>query len=309
MKTYCINKIPSEFALDVTQLAELYQMKLVKAVKKGQDAKKDVMLVSTIGYTIMIDRLTLANNFVAVTGKPITMRALKYDQKYTVMRVVPTGCKAVRVKPTNNTGFTDAYGNDIKDDSVYVLTAKKAEEATIDGKIDFSGANVIPYKLFRKLYVINKVSNSLLQHINVVSDGAIKQDIDNKTVKVTHTDTYEAVHRVEDPAIDRTKELPIVEHRATHKETEIGKWVATATLYNHNGELIGYQLLYCGQTYVEKSTKNTAILAKMGCIENLKYVPADKVTGRSGYLAGVGMSIKDLEKKTVDEKTFNFFCN
>ena len=302
MKQIYLSSVPSDFVHNVVQVAEVYQMKMVKAEKA---VKNDVVIISPLGQTANIDRMTLVNNFMTLKGKPIKLISLKYDKKYTIMRTKKTSCLAVEIPKSDKVEFIDAAGNVVK--GGYVLTIPAANVEVAGETVDFSEANKVPKPLFKKIYQITKLSDAFMERLNIAKearDAAAKAEQERldaeaaeKKDKAKRTAAKaKEEQETEEVFTDKSDALPVVGRTPAnvYEHNEV-----TAVIVDDNEKVVGYRVMQKNGQLVDLETNKVAKLARNGEIANVKFVHADADSGRAAYLAGVGISLKELPRIPV----------
>ena len=289
MDTYNVKKIPAVLVDNVTQVCEVYSMKLDKTLYK---TGKDVVLTNVEGKTATISRLELMDNFLTLDGKKISMIRVKYNKRYTIMRVTRTKCVAIRVPKECKSKFIKADGSPAAHGTVLVAPISKIsidgntgvgfETATKKSIIDMSAAVEVKDTLFRKIYSVSRLSGAVSERLKIAYNGSSieAKDLNNET----------KINREAEKIEKSTQKV----EKVAGKPTEVAvtkKPEAVATVVDINGNKVGYRLRAANGRVAIYSTAEVAMLAKQGKIENIKYV---RQADGTEYIAGVGCSLKDL---------------
>lgn len=284
MKQIYVSSVPSQFVNNVLQVAEVYQMNMVKAQKS---VDKDVMIINPLGQSALIDRMSLVTNFLSLSGKPIKMISLRYGKKYTVMRTKKTNCLAVEVPKNDKIKFVDASGNSVPGGKILILPAEGVEIA--GDSVDFTEAKPIDKSLFKKLYRITKLSDALMERLNIASEVAkeekSKADTERSDASVGVEQAAKVVTSPDDYKVDWGKEkLDTVQ-----RKVELAS--VTALIKDGNGSLVGYRLTIGGRLK-DVTPKELARMANANLVDNVKFVPRNG--DRKAYVAGVGIKLSEL---------------
>ena len=285
MATFKLERIPKQIVDNVVQVSEVYQVQLVKSQVSN---RKDVRVTDINGVTAEITRTDLVKNLLTLEGKPIRLIKLKYNKKYTMMRIIKTDCMAVRVPRECRSEFIRPNGAKVPHGVVLVMQAKDVKQ---DGDyLDMSNAKEIKDFLFRKLFSVAKLSSGISERLRLAVKSSYTVDSNAlKDNKVDMSDKIEQVKAIEQAPVTPKTHVDAVKKPEQDKVDRRPRVVASVV--DNNGNCIGYRIVsYDGSSSGAYTMAEVANLAREGKLMNVKFVQS---AGKS-YLAGIGCSLKEL---------------
>lgn len=263
----------------------------------------DCILISALGNTQQCTREFLVNNFLTLSGKKLKPISMRYDTTYTIMRAVKTECLAARVPKGGKVKFLDASGEEIKPGTILVMSVAKVNpDWENEQYLDMTGAGKVNERLFKKVYCITKLSQLLTEKLGIAAAESGRKVAEQNKLAAENARKAEMARQKAE--YEKRKAAEEARRKATGGVQTISKggnavtedtYTITVVLTNSHGNTVGYRL-YSNKMGkpVDLTVVETAALCNKGVVENAKFVPKNTETGRDAYIAGVGISLKDL---------------
>lgn len=275
-----VSDIPVELMCEATKVADVHQIMILDRRKnKIGRGEPDVAVVSPLGRKEMMSRDEVVKTFVTMRGKKLKLSSLRYETKYTVMKLEKVGVYAFRVPRSKSIEVITPDGNIARGGGFLVSVVDENND------VDMGNANWIDSKFFRKMFRIEKIPEMSRIIKDLGREVTAKKNVrDNIKIK---SDEHEGKN---DKSIDVEKVNDKNVGGEASKNLDNNKVTIVARIVKFgNNETIGFVVRFYGKE--ERMTiAKVKKLCSMKAVENMKLVERD---GRN-FLAGVGMKIEDL---------------
>lgn len=273
MTTIKANSVPIDLILKVTRVADVFQIKLIRR------KENPVELLSSSGESCKIDKITLINNFTDINGKRLSLLSMRYNKPYVVCKMLNLPSYAVKLPKNGQFIMEFEDGRKAKPGNIVII--QQAKLVVSGDKADFSQANIIPEKIFKKTCILTGVSESLGEKLNVAG-----QKVQEQPKQQVQQQQQEKPVVLPSSNPNRNKPIPPIEKI----DTAIGEITAVIKKAGSN-QTMGYVITSNGTTY-PLTVEQTMTFVNQKYISNAMLVK-DKNTGKV-FLRGNGISLADL---------------